>query len=243
MQKSSKALWLVAATAAFLVLALVLYFDFRQPPKRPTVSRAPARVQRPEGLAGNGGFPWDNGDNLIVNGSFEEPQVPPMKPGENAKVLWMMADSDEMKPWETDLDGFEIWANGLMMPRGNATVRIAPVKSAVGNQNIEIISDPVKGNGMIGSVWQTVKTKPGTTYALSFYHSERPGAKSTLTVLINDKPLTTIDEDGTDYGTLYWELFQTNFVADSASTTVKFSDESDVLGQGTHLDGVKLVEE
>lgn len=130
-----------------------------------------------------------------------------------------------------------------MMPRGSATVRITPAQSAVGSQNLEIISDPIMGDGgwkMSGAVWQTVKTTPGTGYELSFYHSERPGAKTTLTVLLNDKVIAKIAEDGTQYGTLYWNQYETNFTADSESTTVKFSDETDVLGQGTHLDGVLL---
>jgi Protein of unknown function (DUF642) len=224
---------------AFLVLAAVLISHHWQKPRPQSRFTRTGQGARPAGPAGNGGFAWDGRGNLIVNGSFEQPVVPPMQKGETPKVLWMNASADEMKPWETDLSEFEIWANGIQMPRGSATVRITPAKSAVGNQNIEIISDPA----MAGAVWQTVKTKPGTSYEFSFYHSERPGAKTTLTVSLNDKAIATIEEDGTPYGTLFWELFETNFVADSATTTVKFSDESDVLGQGTHLDGVLLREE
>ena len=239
MSKASKRLLLVAGTMAILVLAAVLISHYWQKPKPQSRFTRTGQGTRLPGPAGNGGFAWEDHGNLIVNGSFEQPVVPPMQPGETPKVLWMNASTDEMKPWETDLSEFEIWANGILMPRGSATARISPAQSAVGNQNIEIISDPATAGG----VWQTVKTKPGTSYEFSFYHSERPGAKSTLTVSLNDKPIAKIDEDGTPYGTLFWELFETNFVADSATTIVKFSDESDVLGQGTHLDGVLLREE
>lgn len=186
----------------------------------------------------------DESGNLVVNGSFEQPEVPPLEKGgdrSSRRQLWLRADPDEMQPWQTDLDGFEIWANGLLMPRGKATVGISPARSAVGNQNIEIISDPLMVNGewqMKGSVWQTIKTQPGKRYVFWFYHSERPGAHTTLTVLLNENVVATIHEDGTVSGSLKWEQFKTNFTADRAFTTIKFSDETDVLGQGTHLDGV-----
>ena len=172
--------------------------------------------------------------------------VPPLKKGADRAArwdLWMHAAPEEMKPWETNLGGFELWANGLIMPKGKATVRITEAKSAIGNQNIEIISDPIMVDGewqMTGAVWQTVHTVPGKRYEFLFFHSERPGAHSTLTVSINGTVLTIIKEDGTAYGTLHWEQFKTNFAADNAFTTIKFSDETDVLDQGTHLDGVVL---
>ena len=237
----AKRIWLIIGILVLLVGAGL--FIFRKSKKPMPPPRVAKNSPRPAGLAGNGGFNWDDRGNLIVNGSFETPEIPPLKPGELPKVLWDRATADEMKPWETDGENFEIWANGLTMPRGNATVKITPVKSAVGNQNIEIISDPIMGdNGwkMTGAVWQTVKTTPGTSYEFSFFHSERPGAHSTLTVSLNSNIIAQIKEDGTQYGTLYWEQFETNFVADSTNTTVKFSDETDVLGQGTHLDGVLL---
>lgn len=246
MSKPAQRLWLVAGTTTFLILAAVLILPHWQQPKPQPRPVRSGQGARPSGPSGNGGFAWDDRGNLIVNGSFEQPEVPPLQKGETPKVLWMNASPEEMKPWETDSDNFEIWADGLMMPRGQATARITPIKSAVGKQNIEIISDPVMENGrwrMSGAVWQTVKTAPGASYELSFYHSERPGAKTTLTVLLNDKAIAKIAEDGTSYGTLYWEQFTTNFMADGALTTVKFSDETDVLGQGTHLDGVVLREE
>lgn len=224
MEKSSKQLWLFAGVAVLLLLAtgLILFFAFRH--------RAPA----------------DEPGNLIVNGSFERPEIPaPEVAGKQGKKqLWMRGELDEMQPWETDLDSFELWANGLMMPKGNARVPIAPIKSAVGKQNIEIISDPVMGDDgqwkMAGAVWQAVKTSPGKRYTFSFYHSARPGAHTMLAVSLNDDVIATIPEDGTPLGTLQWKQFTTNFVADRMSTTVKFSDQTDVLGQGTHLDGVLL---
>jgi hypothetical protein len=217
MEKSSRRIWLSAGIAALLLLAagLIAFFAFHKGPPR------------------------DQPGNLIVNGSFERPEVPPMPKNADKKArrdLWTWGDPEEMKPWETDLNNFEIWANGFVMPRGNATVPISPIQSADGQQNIEIISDAE----MKGAVWQTVKTSPGKHYTFSFFHSPRPGAHTTLTVLVDENAIVTLPEDGTPYGTLHWQQFTTNLVADGAMMTVKFSDETDVLGQGTHLDGVML---
>jgi len=186
--------------------------------------------------------PRDLPGNLIVNGSFERPEIPTVAKNADRQAkrqLWMWGYPDEMKPWETDLENFEIWASGLIMPRGSAKTIITPAKSADGNQNLELISDPV----MQGALWQTAKTHPGKSYTFSFYHSPRPGAHTTLTVSLNDTVIVKLQEDGTPIGTLKWEQFTTNFVADNMATTVRFADETDVLGQGTHLDGVVLKEQ
>src|SRR5277367_3385358 len=107
----AKRISFIAGIVILLVVATWFIFFHKPAPRL----RAVEKTSTPNGLAGNGGFDWDDRGNLIVNGSFEQPEIPPLQKGETAKVLWDRASLDEMKPWETDSENFEIWANGLLM--------------------------------------------------------------------------------------------------------------------------------
>ncbi|HTA31632.1 MAG TPA: hypothetical protein VK731_14155, partial [Candidatus Cybelea sp.] len=201
-----------------VVIALVL-FTFTGPWTNP-LSPAPSALPTPS-------------TNLVVNGSFEQPPIMAYADGQ----LWANVPTEEMKPWQTDAPYFEVWSNGYAPPNGEVTTYFAPCCSPDGAQNLEIISAPAYQ----ASVWQTVPTVPGTRYAFSFQHTPRPGAHSTLAVSANDDVVERFDEDGTVLTNFQWALFTTNFVASSNLTTVRFSDETSTLGQGTHLDSVVLL--
>ncbi len=161
--------------------------------------------------------------NLIVNGSFEAPV-------DHNGTHVTNVPAALMAPWQTTADIFEIWPSGWY----NKNTGVGPCYSADGLQNLEILSDT---NNV--SVWQTVPTVPGSTYTLSFFHTPRPGAESTLTVSINSNTLPPIDEQGVGLTNFAWQWFVTNFVADSNFTTINFNDAAPG-GAGTHIDGVVL---
>jgi hypothetical protein len=160
--------------------------------------------------------------NLVVNGSFASPAVT-----NSTKVAY--PDLATMLPWQTTATNFEIWTNGWTNGRD-----IGPLLSAVGGQNLEILSTTNRA-----TVWQTVPTVPGAGYVFGFYHTQRPGVDSTLTVSVNSNVVATFDETGSGQTNFAWQWFATNIVATSNLTTLSFSDVASG-GAGTHIDGVVL---
>lgn len=158
------------------------------------------------------------GQNLLTNGSFETPVIP--------AATYRAIPADQLAPWQTDGDNFEIWSDGMLVPSN------VPTYSVHGRQNLEI-----QGGG--ASVWQTVSTVVGEHYRLSFYHSPRSTIHTTLTVSINSETVATFDENGTALSDFKWRKFESVYTATAASTTVMFSD-SPLLGGGTHIDHVSL---
>ena len=126
-----------------------------------------------------------------------------------------------MPGWHTTDDSFEFWAD--------------PSAAVEGVQHLEILS-----HAATGTVWQTVTTIPGEAYALSFFHSPRPGVDSTLTVAIDSRVVATFPENGSGLTAFRWQRFRTNFTASGGATTIAFSDNS-AAASGTHIDNVALV--
>ncbi len=162
--------------------------------------------------------------NLVVNGSFEMPPVT------NATKV---AFPTNLSPWQTTSSTFEIWTNGW----NNPSAGIGPQFSAVGHQNLEILSE-----GTNVTVWQTVPTVVGDLYVFSFYYSPRPHSASDLFVVsIDSNTVFSAVEDGSGLANFDWQQFTTSFVAASNFTTLTFSDQSLTDGgSGTHIDGVVL---
>lgn len=163
--------------------------------------------------------------NLVVNGSFETPAVT------NANH-WAFFDPTNLWPWQTTATNFEIWTNGFV----DDTTGVGPCYSADGGQNLEILSTTNEA-----TVWQTVTTQPGQTYIFAFFYTPRPGFDSVLTVSVDSNVVGTFTENGVGLTNFIWQLFITNLVAASDSTTLSFADLSVKSGErGTHIDGVVL---
>jgi hypothetical protein len=152
-------------------------------------------------------------ENLIVNGSFE---VPALLGG------YFYMPADVISPWHTSEDFIEVWNNFEARP------------SADGRQHVEILAQSAST-----TIWQTVPTIANEDYALTFYHTPRPGVLSSLTVTANGQVLGTFPEDGSALTEFKWLKTKLNFTASSSLTTIAFNDTSTV-GSGTHLDNVVL---
>lgn len=139
-----------------------------------------------------------------------------------------------LPPWQTTATNFEIWTNGWSNPGAG----VGACYSTDGVQNLEIISTGITN----ATVWQTVPTVTGERYFFRFYYTPRPASASDLfTVSINSNQVFSAVENGNGLTTFNWQLFTTNFVADSNMTMLAFSDLSlSNRGAGTHIDGVVL---
>jgi len=165
--------------------------------------------------------------NLVVNGSFASPAVT------NA-IKWQFFPATNLWPWQTKETVFELWTNGIV---DKIDIVTNAAYSAPGCfQNLEI-----QANAGTNTVWQTVPTIAGESYYFSFYHTPRAYFTSQLTVSVNSNVVASILENGSVLTNFAWNLFLTNFVANSNLTTLSFKDVNSAKpSNGTHIDGVVL---
>jgi Protein of unknown function (DUF642) len=163
-------------------------------------------------------IPQSHSQNLVLNGSFESPNV---ATGYNFVV------PSALIPWQTTDDSFEIWADPGFP---------CCTHSADGIQNLEILSRATNA-----TVWQTITTVPGQDYVLKFFHSPRSGYDSALTVTIDSKVVAIFFENGLALPSqdFLWRSFTTNFTAKSSATTISFTDLASTPA-GTHIDDVSV---
>ncbi len=117
--------------------------------------------------------------NLLTNGSFEA-----------ASVITTNKILDDFVGWYSTKNNFEIWKSGFngVTAKDGATV-------------IEVDADR-------GLIWQTVKTKSGQTYDVTFDFSGRPGAiaSSKMEVLWNGVVIATISPTDATFQTYTFKV-------------------------------------
>ena len=158
------------------------------------------------------------GANLIVNGSFEDPDV--------ANNTWAVF---------TAVDGWTIeWTTGSG-DRGpelevwDPTV-VAGVEAYDGEQCVELDSyDPTKFS-------QVVTATAGLNYQLNYAWRPRPGVNCQMDVLVNGAVIASHSGNSGD-----WQLETYAFTASSDSTTIAFAETGLDDQLGMLLDGVSLV--
>jgi hypothetical protein len=153
--------------------------------------------------------------DLIVNGSFETPDIPtgtfqvfPSIPG-----------------WSTTFgSGIEIQDHVAGSP-------------FVGAQHVEL--DSFDNSGMS----QVVSTVPGQTYHLSFAYSPRPGVSADsniIQVFFNGVQLDSLALSGVGLQDTSWQVFGYNVVPSITSSTLEFRAAGVSDSFGGYLDDVQL---
>lgn len=147
---------------------------------------------------------WQNYRNMIVNGSFEYPDV--------SGSGWGYFSSDGLAGgWvKTSTGPVEIQFGGF----GAA--------SFTGKQHLELDAD------VPGSIKQSIPTVAGQSYALSFYYTPRPGCTSNrIRVKWNGATLDILDGNGTGLpSSAAWTLKSYSVTASGSTTDLEFIDES-----------------
>ena len=110
--------------------------------------------------------------DLITNGSFETPTVPP-------------GTFSNFSTGSTAITGWTVIGPPVSVVSGTFQAPLFPAQD--GTQWLDL-TGPTSGGG---GVQQTVATTPGQTYNLSFYVGTGFGTTSTVGVLINGSLLTT----------------------------------------------------
>jgi Protein of unknown function (DUF642) len=151
-------------------------------------------------------------NNLIVNGSFEDP------PQLGSEVVIYAA----IPGWsESTGCGVEIWSNGFIRPADDGAQLVE--LDAFCNSRLE----------------QTVPTTAGTTYLLSYGFSARPGTPESTNavdvfvngVLVDSRPSAN---------TTSWDHYAVLFTADGPGT-IAFAGAGDDDSLGSLLDNVSLL--
>jgi len=153
-------------------------------------------------------------ENLVVNGSFEEPTV-------------------ELLGYPESVPGWQLSAGpAVEFQQGIAGTAYD------GGQLVELDGLEVSG------IYQDIPTKPGKTYKLTFAFSPRPNvADNKLNVSWGDTTVAQLEKSGEGLADTDWQVYTYYLKATSDSTRLSFDDlneESDALG--TFIDAVSLVE-
>jgi hypothetical protein len=116
-------------------------------------------------------------------------------------------------------------------------------------QYLDLVGSAPDGNGGTGGISQTFGTTGGQKYALSFYVSNNPGGSpnpAAATVALNDGIANLLSFDvkhsGATTTNLHWMVYSTTFIADSAFTTLSFTenDHPGCCNGGVVLDNVAV---
>jgi hypothetical protein len=177
-------------------------------------------------------------ENIVVNGSFEEPNI-----GSN----WNIVNSgDQGIGWLAE------WSNVNDGQPDPATIElhhgVAGWNSQEGSQHTELDSDwggPSSGqSGEDASIklYQNLVTVPGNTYHVEFYLSPRPGlADNEVEVSWDGDLKATIALDGSANGNTVWSVYSYDFVATGSSTELAFEETGTGNSLGMFLDNVSVV--
>ncbi|MEZ5592921.1 MAG: hypothetical protein R3F53_20345 [Gammaproteobacteria bacterium] len=159
------------------------------------------------------------GPNIIVNGGFEEPEIPPGFQVFSSIPGWTVL------PGRPD---FEVQSSG------NFGTPFA------GNQHVEL--DAFASSG----IFQDIPTEPGLIYELSFAFSARPQTPSldnVLRISFGGNQLAELAEDGSGNADTVWTVHKFVVTGSSESTTrLAFEDLGRANTLGTYIDEVRLVE-
>jgi PEP-CTERM motif len=168
--------------------------------------------------------------NLIINGSFETPDV---GPGISSAPIggWDVFYAPILGWTPATGNGLEI-QDHVIGSDGTAW------SAYDGNQLAE--PDAYANSGF----YQTVNTFAGHDYNFSFAYSPRPAlipASSGLEVYINDGLLFTITTSGVGLWNTNWSILNYSFKATGGSTTIKFMSTGISDGGSTLIDDVRLI--
>jgi hypothetical protein len=177
--------------------------------------------------------PANAGTNLILNGSFETPYVPPGLPGPRGG--WVIFYEPT-----TGLGWIPILPGGMEIQNHVSGWGEEPWNAYDGNQLAELDGIPPYNNG---GMYQTVNTIPGQEYNLSFALSPRPGlagGSSGIEIYWNNVSVDTFTTDGTGLTNTVWSIRNYTLTATGISSELKFLAIGNGDGLGSLIDDVKL---
>jgi hypothetical protein len=161
--------------------------------------------------------------NLIVNGSFEQPNLP--TPGFG--IFPSIPGWSHQARAGTTSSGIEVQDHVAGLPAAGA-----------GDQFVELDSDGPS------RVFQDVATSAGSTYRLSFLYSPRPGTPAADNIFqVSAGPASAVLGPLASAGQTQWKTATLDFVATATSSRVEYLDlgpEQPSGGVGAYIDLVSV---
>lgn len=175
--------------------------------------------------------------DLIINGSFENPNIneywTTRQPGSGTILSpwqgrWVLFQSGS-----TEITGWTVTQGDVDLSRGDWT-------SFDGSQSIDLVGYN------LGGLQQTFNTTPGSMYRLSFEYANNwvNGPGTAQVDLIGQTTLfsSTISHSNSTGSNMNWINYSTNFIANSNSTTLRFTALTKTYDGGIVIDNVSVVQ-
>jgi len=182
--------------------------------------------------------------NMLSNGDFEMPVV-------TNSSKW-----DIFTMFSPFMGWIPQWLGGVTSYGGDTRLDLANIElhrgvngwaSASGAQHTELDSDwmgptdSTSGEPASIAIVQNLMTIPGYKYEVMFSYSPRPGSVADDNVLQFDFGSNSQTYGPISSGSVNWTSVTQTYVADSTSTTLRFSDKGIQNSQGMFLDNVSVV--
>ena len=174
------------------------------------------------------------GGNLILNGSFENPEVTDVK-------NWELFPSGT-----TGLEWIVEWVNpatGAPDPALQELQENIYQQAQDGDQYAEL--DTHNNDTGLVKIHQNVSTAIGESYTLTYHFAARPGYgqdQNVVTLKINGVEIETQTADGTGETAINWMEYSYTFTANSTSTKIEFVGGGIDDTFGVFLDNVSLIQ-
>lgn len=178
-------------------------------------------------------------DELVVNGSFEQPLVPAVTTSDctlGAANDWCYAPSDKVNGWTvewtvspTGLGNLEFWkvGNGRVDPQHLG-------------QLVELDTAGRGLNAVLVRIHEDLTTCPNATYTFSYYYRPRPNVGTAQTLEVRWGGIVVATHGPFFSGTPLWNLASTSQTASSGSVRVSFEDIGFADSLGMLLDNVSV---
>lgn len=175
--------------------------------------------------------------DLIINGSFENP---------NINEYWSTRQPGAgtiLSPWQGRWVQFQ--AGNTEMPgwtvsQGNVDLVRTEWTSFAGSQSVDLVGRA------LGGLQQTFTTTPGSVYRLSFEYANNwfNGGGTASVELIGQGTIftDTVSHTNSTNANMNWLNYSTNFVANSNSTTLRFTALTSSGDGGVVIDNVSVVQ-
>jgi len=184
------------------------------------------------------------GENLIKNGSFENPEV-------TSGAKWQIFPSGASGlEWTVEWAGNQAVFNGRNRPEPALIEFHEGVlgNAQDGDQYTELdsdwfgASDPLSGEPALVRIYQDVATVPGARYNLHYYYAPRSNiaaAENIMTVSVDGVQVAAHNPPASG-SSIVWSEYTYEFTAAGASTRIGFAGGGPDNSTGVFLDDVKL---
>ena len=175
--------------------------------------------------------------DLIINGSFENPNINEFWTTRQPAVGTILSPSQglwvQFQSGNTEMPGWTVTQGNVDLVRTEWT-------SFAGSQSVDLVGRA------LGGLQQTFTTTPGSMYRLSFEYANNwfnGGGTASVELIGQGSIFTdTVSHFNSTNSNMNWVNYGTNFIANSNSTTLRFTALTSSGDGGVVIDNVSVVQ-